>query len=193
MNISKELIKYRLIKYHIEQFLDDILEMLYNSDKKHIAHIERNDKEIVKPLVIPLSDVTSFVNNLRNVISAFHINMYIDNLKKLFIGIDAHHLIDEFEKLKKNEIFISFIIFKNDIDFLLNNDNAEFSKNCVEEFNKTYDCDYTYEILCEKIESKWKAIEARLKKYIFYMLDESLDNFINPHQALYEMNREVNR
>ena len=33
MDIFKELIKYRLIKYHTEQFLDDILEMLYNSDK----------------------------------------------------------------------------------------------------------------------------------------------------------------
>ena len=187
MNISKELIKYKLIKYHIEQFLDDILEMLYNSDKRHIAHIELNDKEIVKPLAVPLSDVSSFANNLLNVISTFHINMYINNLKKLFVDIDAHHLIDEFEKLKKNETFISFIIFKNDIDFLLNHDNAEFSKNCVEEFNRTYDSDCTYEILCEEIGRKWKEIEDRLKKYIFYMLDESLDNFINPHQAIYEM------
>lgn len=187
MNIFKELTKYKLIKYHIEQFLDDILEMLYNSGKRHIAHIERNDKEHVKPLVVPLSDVTSFANNLLNVISAFHANMYIDNLKKLFVDINVYHLIDEFEKLKKNETFISFIIFKNDIDFLLNNDNAEFSKNCVEEFNRVYDCDCTYEILCEEIGRKWKAIEARLKKYIFYMFDESLDNFINPHQAIYEM------
>ena len=190
MDIPKELIKYRLIKYHTEQFLDDILEMLYNSDKRHIANINRNDnndKEHVKPLAVPLSDVNSFVNNLINVISTFHTNIYINNLKKLFVGIDAHCLINEFEKLKKNETFISFIIFKNDIDFLLNNENCEFSKNCVEEFNKTYDCDYTYETLREKIERKLKEIETRLKKYIFYMLDESLDNFINPWQALYEM------
>ena len=99
MNIFKELTKYKLIKYHIEQFLDDILEMLYNSGKRHIAHIERNDKEHVKPLVVPLSDVTSFANNLLNVISAFHANMYIDNLKKLFVDINVYHLIDEFEKL----------------------------------------------------------------------------------------------
>ena len=96
-------------------------------------------------------------------------------------------LLMNLKKLKKNETFISFIIFKNDIDFLLNNENSEFSKNCVEEFNRTYDCDYTYETLCEKIERKLKDIETRLKKYIFYMLDESLDNFINPHQAMYEM------
>ena len=64
MDIFKELIKYRLIKYHTEQFLDDILEMLYNNDKRHIAHIDLNDKETVKPLVVPLSDVNSFVNNL---------------------------------------------------------------------------------------------------------------------------------
>ena len=187
MNIFKELIKYRLMKYHIEQFLDDILEMLYNSDKRHIAHIDRNDKETVKPLAVPLSDVNSFVNNLINVISAFHTNMYINDLKNLFVNINAYCLIEEFEKLKKNDTFISFIIFKNDIDFLLNNENSEFSKNCIEEFNKTYDCDYTYETLCEKIERKLKEIETRLKKYIFYMLDESLDNFINPWQALYEM------
>ena len=187
MDIFKELIKYRLIKYHTEQFLDDILEMLYNNDKRHIAHIDLNDKETVKPLIVPLSDVDSFVNNLINVISSFHTNMYINDLKNLFVGIDAHCLIEEFEKLKKNETFISFIIFKNDIDFLLNNENCEFSKNCVEEFNRTYDSNYTYETLCEKIERKLKEIETRLKKYIFYMLDESLDNFINPHQAMYEM------
>ena len=187
MDIFKELIKYRLMKYHIEQFLDDILEMLYNSDKRHIAHIDRNDKETVKPLAVPLSDANSFVNNLINVISAFHTNMYINDLKNLFVNINAYCLIEEFEKLKKNDTFISFIIFKNDIDFLLNNENSEFSKNCIEEFNKTYDCDYTYETLCEKIERKLKEIETRLKKYIFYMLDESLDNFINPWQALYEM------
>lgn len=190
MDIFKELIKYRLIKYHTEQFLDDILEMLYNSDKRHIAHIDcndNNDKEHVKPLTVPLSDVNSFVNNLINVISTFHTNMYINDLKKLFVDINAHCLIEEFEKLKKNEAFISFIIFKNNIDFLLNNKNDEFSKNCVDEFNRTYDCDYTYETLCEKIERKLKEIEDRLKKYIFYILDESLDNFINPWQALYEM------
>lgn len=190
MDIHKELIKYRLIKYHTEQFLDDILEILYNSDKRHIAHIDcndNNDKEHVKPLTVPLSDVNSFVNNLINVISTFHTNIYINDLKKLFVCIDAHCLINEFEKLKKNETFISFIIFKNDIDFLLNNKNDEFSKNCVDEFNRTYDCDYTYETLCEKTRRKLKEIETRLKKYIFYMLDESLDNFINPWQALYEM------
>ena len=190
MDILKEIRKYKLVKYHTEQFLDDILEMLYNSDKRHIAHIDRNDnndKEHVKPLVVPLSDVNSFVNNLRNIISAIHINMYIYDLKKLFVNINAHCLIDEFEKLKKNETFISFIIFKNDIDFLLNNEKDEFSKNCVEEFNRTYECDYTYETLRDEIGSKLKEIETRLKKYIFYMLDESLDNFINPWQALYEM------
>ena len=128
MEIFKELIKYKLVKYHTEQFLDDILEMLYNSDKRHIANINRNDnsdKEHVKPLVVPLSDVNSFVNNLRNIISSFNINMYIYNLKKLFVDINAHRLIDEFEKLKKNEAFISFIMFKNDIYFLLNNENCE--------------------------------------------------------------------
>ena len=187
MNISKELTKYKLIKYHIEQFLDDILEMLYNSDQRCMAHVERNDEEPVKPLAVPLSDVTSFVNNLRNIISAFNTNMYINNLKKLFVGVDAQYLIDDFEKLRKNETFVSFIIFNNDIDFLLNNDNDEFSKNCVEEFNRTYDSDCTYETLCEEIRHKWKKIESRLKKYIFYMLDESLDNFIHPHQAIYEM------
>ena len=190
MEIFKELIKYKLVKYHTEQFLDDILEMLYNSDKRHIANINRNDnsdKEHVKPLVVPLSDVNSFVNNLRNIISSFNINMYIYNLKKLFVDINAHRLIDEFEKLKKNEAFISFIMFKNDIYFLLNNENCDFSKKCVEEFNRTYDCDYTYETLCDEIRYKLKEIETRLKKYIFYMLDESLDNFINPWQALCEM------